>query len=169
MVGPADKTCASVMNASPPCLRQTDTVGGGLRMLLENQMLGLPVIDDKGCYVGMFLKSSLFSALLPNIAAAGEPLQKIGRVQDLRYMGITIDDLGEKLREIADHPVQKYIDTQTPVMNPDTPLASALLHVHRTRNFLPVVDPRTKEVVGIISTWHVFRVLSQYVKAEAVG
>lgn len=59
----------------------------------------------------------------------------------------------ERLRAIADLPVGRYVDASVPVLHPDSPVVAAVLQVFRTRNFVPVVDPATGKLAGLISTW----------------
>ena len=42
-----------------------------------------------------------------------------------------------------------------PTLKPDSPLMEAVLLVYRTRNFVPVVDPASKRLIGVVSTWHI--------------
>jgi hypothetical protein len=51
--------------------------------------------------------------------------------------------------------VEKHAKFDTPKLRPDTSLMNALLFLYRTRNFLPVVEEGTEQLLGVVSTWDV--------------
>jgi hypothetical protein len=46
-------------------------------------------------------------------------------------------------------------------LKPDSPLMEAVLLVYRTRNFVPVVEPASKRLIGVVSTWHILAKLEE--------
>ena len=97
--------CLEIMDAAPPVLLGTDTVGKAVSILLERRYLALPVVDASRRYLGLFAKSRLFGLMLPSIVALEDLLPKIAQLTDLAYLSDDMDDLRERfaaLRENAD-------------------------------------------------------------------
>lgn len=149
------QTCRSIMTADPVVIRRTDTVGKALQILLEKRLLALPMVDESGRYLGMFLRSRLVSLLLPKIVQLEERLPEIGRLVELGFLTNTLDDLRERFSAVADHPVEAFAEDKTPVLRPDTPVMTAVLYLYRTRTLLPVVDEASGRLVGVVSTWDI--------------
>lgn len=133
----------------------SDTVGTALGLLLEHRLLGLPVVDAAGHYQGMFLRSRLVALVLPTIVQLEQKMPELARLLEVGFMADTVDDARERFAKVAGDPVSKYLDTDTPILGPDTPVMSAVLFLYRTRTYLPVVDPATKKLLGVVSTWDV--------------
>ena len=62
---------------------------------------------------------------------------------------------GARFASLRDRPVADFADRDAPTLKPDSPLMEAVLLVYRTRNFVPVVDPASKHLIGVVSTWHI--------------
>ena len=52
MASKDDHTCRSIMTTKPVVIKETETVSKGMRMLLDNRLLGLPVVDNGEHYRG---------------------------------------------------------------------------------------------------------------------
>jgi CBS domain-containing protein len=124
-------------------------------MLQDNRLLGLPVVDDDGRYLGMFLRSRLVALLLPTIVQLEERLPELARLLELGFMTDTLDDAHDRFRKVASDPVSKYLQTDTPILRLDTPVMNAVLYLYRTRSYLPVVDEASGTLLGVVSTWDV--------------
>jgi CBS domain-containing protein len=143
------------MTTNPIAIRQSESVAKAMRMLLDNRLLGLPVVDDSGRYVGMFLRSRLVALLLPNIVQLEERIPEIGRLIEVGFMSDTLDDAHERFNRVANDPVGKYLTADTPVLRRDTPVMNAVLFLYRTRSYLPVVDEGSGKLIGVVSTWDI--------------
>jgi CBS domain-containing protein len=146
-------TCQTIMNPDPPYLREEDTVGYAVDLLLEKRLLALPVIDAERIYKGLFAKSRLFGLLLPGIVAIEQLLPKVAHIPDINFLPDYLPEMQDRFREIASHPVRQYADKTVPVVHPTSPVVAAVLMVFRTRNFVPVVEPATGKLAGMISSW----------------
>ncbi|MCU0837871.1 MAG: CBS domain-containing protein [Rhodospirillales bacterium] len=154
-------TCREIMNADPPVLRHTDTVGVALRKLLAERYLALPVVDDEGRYLGLFAKSRLFGLMLPSIVALEDVLPKIAHLTDLAYLSDDLEDLRARFATLRNDPVARFADREAPTLKPDSPLMEAVLLVFRTRNFVPVVEPLSGRLAGMVSTWEILDKLEE--------
>lgn len=150
------------MTAAPFVLTPQFSVREGLKALIDNRVLGIPVVERDGRYVGMFVKSALITACLPRVIALEETMPDIGRLIDAGYAADTISDVRARFQAIANEPVSKFIDPSVPMVKPSTPLTVALHFLHRVRNFVPVVDD-DGHLAGVVSTWDA---LAKIAKAE---
>jgi CBS domain-containing protein len=155
MASKDDHTCRSIMTTNQVVIKQTDSVAKAMRMLLDNRLLGLPVVDDDGRYLGMFLRSRLVALLLPTIVQLEERLPEVSRLIELGFMTDTLDDAHNRFQRVASDPVSKYLQTDTPILRLDTPVMNAVLYLYRTRSYLPVVDEASGKLLGVVSTWDV--------------
>ena len=148
-------TCGAIMTTKPAVIKQSESVAKAMRMLLDNRLLGLPVVDDDGRYLGMFLRSRLVALLLPRIVQLEESMPEIARLVEVGFMSDTLDDAHERFNRVANDPVGKYLHTDTPVLRRDTPVINAVLFLYRTRSYLPVVDEASGQLIGVVSTWDI--------------
>jgi CBS domain-containing protein len=157
MASKDDHTCRSIMTTEPFVIKETETVAKAMRMLLENRLLGLPVVDGDQHYRGMFLRSRLVALLLPTIVQLEERVPEVGRLIELGFMTDTLDDAHDRFQKVARDPVSKYVQGDTPILRLDTPVMNAVLYLYRTRSYLPVVDEASGKLLGVVSTWDVLR------------
>ena len=147
--------CGAIMTTKPAFIKQSENVAKAMRMLLDNRLLGLPVVDDDDRYLGMFLRSRLVALLLPRIVQLEESMPEVARLVEVGFMSDTIDDAHDRFARVANDPVGKYLQTDTPILRLDTPVMNAVLHLYRTRSYLPVVDEASGKLLGVVSTWDV--------------
>jgi CBS domain-containing protein len=133
------------MTPDPVVLRDTDPLDKGMQILLEKHLHALPVVDAEGRYLGLFDVPSVFRAMLPRVATFDEDLV------DLSFLGEDIQDLRIDLPN--DKPVSDFLDTEVDPIAPDLSVMETLHKVFRCRCALPVVDPGTGRLVGMISPW----------------
>jgi CBS domain-containing protein len=152
---PSDDTCGSIMATRYPVLTSGMTLADCLQALLRNQVLAMPVVDENGRYIGQFRKNLLIAAILPQVAVHDPRFDRIARMIDGGMLSETMDDVRERFSVIADKPVRRYLDTDTPVLRPDQPLVCAIFYLFHGRNFLPVVEPDSGLLVGVVSAWDV--------------
>lgn len=144
------------MTTSPVSLVRTDPVKKALKLFVEQRMLGIPIVDSEDQYLGMFVRSRLVSLMLPRVVSLDEQSHgDIGRLIDVGFIPDTLQDAIDRFNEVAEDPVERYMDKEGPILRPDSPVITALFLLYRTRNFLPVVDDKSKKLVGVVSTWDV--------------
>ena len=148
-------TCGAIMTTKPVVIKQSESVAKAMRMLLDNRLLGLPVVDGDGRYLGMFLRSRLVALLLPRIVQLEESMPEVARLVEVGFMSDTLDDAHDRFDRVANDPVGKYLQTDTPILRLDTPVMNAVLYLYRTRSYLPVVDEASGKLLGVVSTWDV--------------
>lgn len=152
---PTDVTCSSIMARSYPVLTGEMTLTECVRTLLQNRVLAMPVVDEHGKYLGQFRKNMLVSMVLPQVAMQDRRLDRIARMIDTGLLQDTMADVRGRFGLIADDPVSRHVDAEAPVLRPKQPLVAAMFYLYQGRNFLPVVDPESGMLVGVISAWDV--------------
>jgi CBS domain-containing protein len=130
-------------------VRETDSVEQAAEKLIGQRHLGIPVIDQAGRYVGMFGTDDLLSLVVPRVAIAGHV------APNLRFVGDDPGALIERFRELKARPVGAVADRNAVVLAPDTPQIEAFRILSRSRVSLPVVDPDSRKLVGLVSYWDV--------------
>ena len=126
-------------------LRCTDTVGTAMTRMLQNRIADLPVVDANGKFVGMFRIDHIFADLLPKAALIGYGMP------DLGFVSSTVDDLRRHMQSLEHHAVQDYVLKPEQVVHPDTSPLEILLLLYRGMNNVPVVDPASGMLVGLVS------------------
>ena len=150
-----DDTCGSIMATRYPVLTAGMTLTECVRALLSNQVLAMPVVDENGKYLGQFRKNLLIASVLPQVAVHDPRFDRIARMIDGGILTESMEDVRERFAAIADKPVSRYLDTDTPVLRPEQPLVTAMFYLFHGRNFLPVVEPDSGLLVGVISAWDI--------------
>lgn len=140
-------TVGSIMTRDPETVRQTDTVGRAVELLLGRHYILLPVVDATGRYRGVFDIWDLLGMLLPKAAT----LDRL--VPNLRFMPDDLPGLHTKLEHFSGQALQAHARSDLPTLAPDTPIVEALLLFYRQRSTLPVVETATGQVVGVLSYW----------------
>ena len=138
-----------------PVLTAGMTLAQCLQALVTNKVLAMPVVDNSGRYIGQFRKNLLIAAILPQVAVHDPRFDRIAKMIDGGMLSETMEDVRERFSVIADKPVRRYLDTDTPVLRPDQPLVTAMFYLFHGRNFLPVVEPASGLLVGVISAWDI--------------
>lgn len=115
----------------------------------------MPVVDENGSYLGQFRKNQIVSEVLPQVAVLDQRFERIARMIDTGLLRDTMADVRERFAAIADDLVTLHLDKEAPVLKPEQPLVAAMFYLFRGRNFLPVVEPDTGILVGVISAWDV--------------
>ena len=160
-------TVDAIMTRDVVTLKATDTVSHGLRVMHEEHVRTLPVVDDDGRFLGLFGIRQVVHLLLPKAAQIEYGLT------NLSFMP---DDLGEllhRLQQVGQKPVADFLAPATDVLSckPSTPMPEVLELLHQSFNTsLPVVIVEGSEnrVVGMVSSWDVLERLVVNVFGDVV-
>ena len=140
---------ASVMDPNPTWVKPDDLVGTAARYIMEHRYRNLPVIDDEGRYLGIFGVNCLLRLVLPKAAVMERGLEGVSFIHE------TLADLHDRLREVQHQPVSLCMNTEVATVPPDKPLVETLLILYRTKTSIPVIEPETGKLLGVISYWDV--------------
>lgn len=146
--------CAAIMTLNPPTVRDTDSVAAAAEKLIGLRHLGLPVVDGEGRYVGMFGADDLLSLVVPRIAIAGH------LAPNVRFVGDDPKPLADRFRELREQEVGAIADKKAIVLAPDTPQIEAFRIFCRSRASLPVVEPESRKLLGLVCYWDVMAAIT---------
>ncbi len=151
-------TASMVMDPHPSVLHMDEKVHKGVELVMDHRYRNIPVVDDNGRYQGVFGVNCLLRMVLPKAVLVERGLTTVPFVAD------TLHDLYVRLKAVEDEPITYCMSYDASVVAPDTPLVETLLILYRTRTSVPVVDPESGLLVGMISYWDVYgKILEQQI------
>ena len=142
-------TAASVMDPNPTWVRPDDLIGTAVKYIMKHRYRNLPVVDEDGRYLGIFGVNCLLRLVLPKAAVMEKGLDGVSFIHE------SLADLHERLRDVEKEPVSVCMNKEVAPVAPDAPLVETLLILYRTKTSIPVVDPESGKLVGMISYWDV--------------
>jgi CBS domain-containing protein len=137
------------MDPNPSVLHPEDTIGRAIDTIMENRYRRLPVIDDEGRFVGVFGVSCLLRLVMPRAVVMEDGLESVPYVRE------TLSDLHRRLNKVKDEPISLCMREEMVRVGPDTPLLETLRILYRNRASLPVVEPDSGRLLGVISYFDV--------------
>ena len=149
----ADALCRSIMSEPPTVLKPTDSVRFALEEMVKFRLPALPVVDAGGRYLGMLPRSRLIALAMPRVLSHEDQSHPLSHLLQVGFIQDTLVDLQGRVDAVANDPVSSHLDTEVPVLEPDTPLMNAMLFLYRQRNILPVVE--SGRLLGVVSVWDV--------------
>lgn len=105
-------------------LRKDDSVGEGAGRIIAEDLPALPVVDEKGEFIGIFGEREFMAALFPGY---------VGELASARMVSRDIDSVIERREGCRAEPVSEHMTTDHVVVEDDysdTELAEIFLH-HR--------------------------------------
>ena len=151
-------TVDAIMTREVVTLSAKDTVSHGLRIMHEQHVRNLPVVDDDGRFLGLFGIRQLVHLLLPKAAQIEYGLT------NLSFMPDDLGELYHRLQHVGQKPVAEFLAPAADVLSckPSTPMPEVLELLHRSiTTSLPVivVEGSDNRVVGMVSSWDVLEKL----------
>lgn len=142
-------TARLVMDPEPPVLRPTDLIRTAADVIMSGRYRRLPVVGADGRYLGMFGVNCLLGMVLPKAITMedGGDLAHIPRD--------TLSDLHRRFREFENEAITVCNMEEAVIVRPDTPLIQTLFILYQSRSNLPVVDPDSGRLEGLVSYWDV--------------
>jgi CBS-domain-containing membrane protein len=138
-----------VMDPHPSVLHMDETIKKGIELVMDHRYRNIPVVDDNGCYKGIFGVNCLLRLVLPKAVLVERGLTSVPFVSD------SLRDLRIRLKAVEDKPVTFCMNDDVTTVTPDTPLVETLLTLYKTHASVPVVEPDSGHLVGMISYWDV--------------
>ena len=149
-------TAESIMTSRLKTLHPSDTVAHAVRLMHRNEIRNLPVVDDQGCFIGLFGIRRLSRILLPKAATNLERYN----LTNLSFLPDDSGEINERLRKAGNRPVSEFLEKKRKLLfcSPKSTFPELLeLLDHSSDTSLPVivVKGKQKRLVGIISAWDV--------------
>lgn len=158
MKGNANDSCRSIMSNPPAVLKPTDTLRFALQAMVDHRVPTLPVVDGSGRYLGMLPRSRLIQLVMPRVLQQEDVQHPLSRLQ-AGFIREPLDSLQQRFAAVADEPVGRHVDAEVPLLSPNSPLMTAMLHLHRQRNVLPVIE--NGRLIGIVSVYDALRCIGR--------
>jgi CBS-domain-containing membrane protein len=137
------------MLPDPVTVPDTASLATAVDLLFRHRIKNLPVVDTQGIYKGLFGIHTLVQHVLPRAATLGES----ARLSDLTFVHDTLENLKERLTGRLTEPVLNFSDTALRPVAPDESLVETLLLLYRHRHNLPVADPASGRLLGLVTYW----------------
>lgn len=150
-----DAMITDVITASPD-----QTVAEVLGVFNDAHIRSVPVVNEDKQVVGLFSFSHLLHGLLPVPVTMSEQLLRV------RHMDISLDHLAgaspwvaKRLKTLLPKKMEEVMLKDPVVVHPETPLREGIRLMVKYDSPLPVVDSKSKALVGIISSQSTLGVL----------
>ena len=140
---------SAVMDPNPTTLKPTDSIERAAEFIMRFRYRNLPVVDENGCYLGMFGVNCLLKLVIPKAVLMEGGLKNVSFIHD------SLRDLYERYDEARHHPISICMSHEISPVSPDTPLVETLLQLYQTRSSIPVVEQGSCKLLGMISYWDV--------------
>lgn len=159
-------TTQAIMTKELITLPPTATVAEALWLMHEHHARNIPVVDEDGCFIGLFGVRRLSRLLLPKASAIG-----VRAFSNLSFLPDQEHKLAERLREAGKRPISEYLEKKKKLVfcAPDTPFPKLLELLEESRDTsVPViiVEGKRKKLVGIVSAWDVLERLAMVMLDE---
>lgn len=135
----------SLMDPHPKVLHPDDKLISAVELMMKHRFRRLPVVDHEGVFQGVFGVQCLLRLVLPKAVVMEDGLENIHFVRE------TLSDLRRRLKEVENEPISICMHYEKIQIPPDLPLVEALRMLYLTRASLPVVEPDSGKLVGVIS------------------
>jgi CBS-domain-containing membrane protein len=148
-------TCKSIMVSDPVAARSDATVADAVRLLMEHKIKVVPVVDAAGVYQGVFGVYFLARLLLPKAALMDRGLG----IGDLAFVHDSLEDLKGYFAQLSSRTLASVMSTDVQPLHPDDSLSKTLFMLYRQQHNLPVVDPTTGKLLGLVTFWGILEAL----------
>jgi CBS domain-containing protein len=152
-------------------LKPTSTVADAISLMHQTRVHNLPVVDDKGMFIGLFGLRRLGHLMLPIAASSLGPHS----ISDLHFLPDDVVLMGDRLHEIAGQPVVNFLEKKKELMfcTPETAFPEMLALLDQSKDSsLPVlvVEGESKKLVGMVSPWDVLEgiIMGRLIRAGEV-
>ena len=149
-------TTENIMTSGLFTIKPSDTVAEAMAVMHAKHVRNLPVIDEKGVFIGLFGLRRLSHLLLPRAAL------DLGKhsLSELHFLPDEIMQMGDRWHEIADQPVANFLEKEKKLKfcSPQTAFPELLALLDDSKDSsLPViiVEGDERKLVGMVSTWDV--------------
>lgn len=152
-------TTQSIMTTEVVTMTPDETVARGLQLMCEHRIHSVPVVDERGAFVGLFSLRRITHALLPKAAQLDPKF-----LLDLNFMPDDDDELHTRLQCIGRKPVSDLLEKKKKLRfcGPETPIPELLQLLHENPTSLPVLVVKGKDRIlkGMVSNWDILTKLA---------
>ncbi len=140
---------SEVMDPNPTTLKPSDSIERAAKYIMERRYRNLPVVDDDGCYIGMFGVNCLLKHVIPKAVFIDKGLENVSFIHE------SLEELFQRFSNVKDLPISLCMNKEVETVKPDTPLTETLLLLYNTKTSIPVVEQDSCKLLGMISYWDI--------------
>ena len=140
---------SQAMDPNPTTLKPTDTIECAAKYIMKHRYRALPVVDEDFTYLGTFGVNCLLKLLIPKAVFIDQGLRNVSFIHE------SFEELHQRFEETKLEPISICMNREISPVAPDTPLTETMLQLYKTRHSIPVVDPDSGKLLGVISYWDI--------------
>jgi len=140
---------SEVMDPNPTTLKPSDSIERAAKYIMERRYRNLPVVDDDGCYIGMFGVNCLLKHVIPKAVFIDKGLENVSFIHE------SLEELFQRFSNVKDLPISLCMNKDVETVKPDTSLTETLLLLYNTKTSIPVVEQDSCKLLGMISYWDI--------------
>lgn len=147
--------CHEIMRPIKTSLFAEDSAATAIDFMIENHMGLVPVVDKDGVFVGLLSGDRLMNFMLP---------KTVSMMRGKKYASFVrerLEDLKERLDALRQRSIMELVDRFASVAYPDTGLTDAMIMLSEKQNVVPIVDRKTKKLVGAISFFTILNAIEE--------
>lgn len=138
-------TCENAMITKVATVAPDATVSEALSVLRKHNIRVAPVTDKNGVLVGIFGSRDILEGLLP-VSVTME-----GGLEGIDFIIGAAPGIAKRLAALKPQTVEAVMRRDFGTVKPDTPIWEAIRLLVKYGSPLPVVEPETRRLMGIIS------------------
>ncbi len=139
---------SDVMDPHPSTLKATDLIETAVNKIMSHRYRAIPVVNEHGCYVGMFSINCLLKQVIPQAVF-------LHGLENVSFIHESLLDLYNRFDAVKHEPISICLSEDIKSVGPDTPLTDTMLQLYETRHSIPVIEPNSSKLLGMISYFDV--------------
>jgi len=140
---------SEVMDPKPTTLKPEDTIERAAKYIMQKRYRNLPIVDDDGCYIGMFGVNCLLKHVIPKAVFIDHGLENVSFIHE------SLEELYQRFSNVKDLPISLCMNKEVETVKPDTPLTETLLLLYRSKTSIPVLEEGSCKLLGMVSYWDI--------------
>ncbi|HQS57413.1 MAG: hypothetical protein B7Y56_08070 [Gallionellales bacterium 35-53-114] len=131
-------------------------------IITSKRLAALPVLNEQGVFVGIIGVNGLLEMLLPK-AVRTALATDADTIPGLSFMDDNMDELRNRLAQMAETPVGSLAKRDAPLIYPDSPVMEAVLLLLRGEDDVAMVERDTHKFICMVSALDLLHTLNEEV------
>jgi len=129
-------------------------------IITSKRLAALPVINERGVFVGIIGVNGLLEMLLPQAVRSALD-ENFNSVPGLSFMDDNMDELRNRLARLSEATVGSLAKRDVPVIYPDSPVMEAVLLLLRGEDDVAMIDRETHKFICMVSALDLLHTLNE--------
>lgn len=144
--------CSDAMISEPYVIKPDSSVEDAMHFMAEKDVRSLPVVNENGAVIGLFDIRDLMIDILPISASFKIPELRVKNIDaHLDQIQGSTPWVQKRLKNTYLKKVEDVMNTHFHSCHPETPLREAIRLMTKFGSPLPIVDPETHKMRGVIT------------------